>query len=473
MAKIVFTQNLFFENLGPMYLSAVLKKFGHKVDMIIEKDIKIIKKIKQMKPDFVAFSCTTGSHIWAIKLSKKIKQIEPQIKIVMGGAHTTFFPEVIENENIDIICRGEGEKSLVELLNSYNKHDSWVNIPNLWIKEQGKIYKNKMDDLILNLDQLPFPDKELYPKSIGRNIIAGVITSRGCPYNCTFCFNNAFRKLVKEETGKGYFVRKRSIDNVLEELKILKKDYRPKMIQFRDENFTYDKDWLKEFCKIYAKEIAIPFTCQVQINEIDEKVCFSLKKAGVHCVFFGIESGNEFIRKNILKKMISNEAIIENAKLLKRFQIPFRTYNILGLPKETIKNAFETVRINQQIKTTYPWCSLLFPYRGTEIYNYFKKNECEEKKLSDLEFFFPSSQLYKNKKEILVLHKLFILTVKIPRLTPLVKIIIKMGPNILFNFIFLLSFGLVSFLSEGETFKYAFMRKFKNYRLTKRKKDEV
>lgn len=446
MPGVLFIQNLFFQNLGPMYLSSILKNDGFKVKMLItNKFDSVSKNLDGIDVNIVAFSCTTGEHISMLEWAREIKSIKQDIFIIMGGAHPTFYPEVLSQEApLDAICRGEGEYAILELCRCFPNIDKISDIPNLGVKTENGIKLNKMRPLCY-LDTLPFPDRSLYGNRFYHDI-QPVLSSRGCPYSCSFCFNNSFRKLIEEETKRNYFVRHRSPDNVIEELEKIKSI--SKVIQFRDESFLTNKEWLESFLKQYSRKIKLPFTCQIRINEVDEDLIRLLKASNIYAVFFGIESGNEEIRNKIVNKKVTTQSIYKGASLLRKYNIPFRTYNILGFPGETLEDAYSTARLNQEIKTNYPWVSMLMPYKETEIYKYFEEHY-EIDTLDALEWFFPKSKFYHNKKELVNLHNLFILYVKFPFLKYFIKFFISLPPNFIYQMIFKVSYSWSSYKSEG------------------------
>jgi len=208
--KILFIQHDVFKNYGTMILSAILKKNGHKCDTVIdclEKDL--MKKIKSINPDIIGFSITSPRYSWTKDSAKRIKS-EFRKPIVVGGPHPTFVPVIINEDFIDIVCRGEGEDAIVELLDKLENGEDITKIRNLWVKKRDKIYKNPIRNLIENLDSIPYADRDLYRKySLLRNQNIDVfMTSRGCPYNCAFCLNKRYNELYK---SKGKVLRRRSI----------------------------------------------------------------------------------------------------------------------------------------------------------------------------------------------------------------------------------------------------------------------
>ncbi|MFH1415445.1 MAG: radical SAM protein [Elusimicrobiota bacterium] len=446
MAKVVFCQRVVYAFFGTMSISAMLKKHGHEVELVMDADIENnVREILKLKPDIVAFSTITasGEFEWALETVSRLKAAGNRIISVLGNLHPTLFPEEsIKEEAVDIICRGEGEYAMLELSNSIDANTSYTDIAGLWIKEQGRIARNPLRPLI-DLDELPFPDRELYQKYgyFNKPSSIDVLAGRGCVFDCSYCYNQLTRKLYNSNSK---FARKHSVGRVVTELTELKLKYNPKSFTFVDEYFTIDRKWIAEFSEKYSAHIGLPFVCNIQAASADEDTIAALAKAGVSKVCFGLESGNEKIRKEILNKNIGNDQIIACAKLLHKYGIKFLTANILGLPGESVDNALETVTLNRLIKTDYLYFSIFQPYPGLKISKY-----CLEKGLLpnmenasyDSTYFKNSPLVQKDIRRLVNLHKLFYLAVKTPVPLNFLKLIIKLPANFIFDLIFISSFG--------------------------------
>lgn len=445
MAKIVFFQNIWLEHQGLMYLSSYLKLHGHRCELFLaggERDM--ISAIERANPDIVASSTITGSHLWALKIARQLKQ-RLRVPIILGGAHPTFFPEVIADPGIDLICRGEGEQALLELMNRIAQGKEIHDINNLWIKENGKIIKNDFGELINDLDTLPFPDRSLYQKYkfFGKDPIRHIISNRGCPYQCTYCFNHQLRSLL---LSKGKYVRQRSVENVIAEIKLLQEDSRVKTIYFVDDILLLSPHWTELFLSQYRKEIKLPFICNIRPESLTEEMTEGLKKAGCVTVQFGVECGRESTRNGLLQKNTSDQEIINAAQLLRRYRLKFLTFNMLGLPYETFEDAYKTLEINRRIKANFPRYFIYHPYPRTALGDYALKEGLVGENYNINNFgqtYFKDSPLQQDHiKEIVNLHKLSALGTNYPRLKTILKLVIKLPPNLFFEIIFLISLGL-------------------------------
>ena len=370
------------EWLGVEYLSSVLKKVGYETELIfdsgvgdieykfglIEKyfDIEklLIEKARRFDPDLIAFSCLSNIYPWVEKMAAILKK-ELNKPIIVGGTHATMAPEhLINNENVDMVCRGEGEEALLELAQSMESGTIDYNIRNIWFKKEGSVIKNPMRPIQQNLDALPFPDKNLFYKYGCFKERLYVITARGCPFDCTYCFNHKQKELYNENNN---YVRRRSVENVMEELSIFKNKYPIKEIFFYDDIFTLNKDWVEKFCASYKKNINLPFKCLVRPGTVKNDLLIKLKEAGCIYVDIGLESGDEEVRKNILNRKMSDTQIIETCKLLKKAGIKVTTLNMAGMPGEEAVQMLKTLELNQKINPDTALFSTFYPFPGTRL----------------------------------------------------------------------------------------------------------
>ena len=445
MARLLFLQEVAFEYVGVMCLSAYVKSRGHQCDILIESEEgkAFWSKVRDYQPDAVAFSAMTGSHVHYLETAEKVKSML-NVPIICGGPHATFFPEMIESPAVDAICRGEGEEALVDFLDAVDNGRDFADIPNLWVKHNGTVKKNDVRCGENNLNQYPPADRSLYYKYkyLREYPTKPFITGRGCPYLCTFCFNRDFNRMYR---GKMDILRRISPGQIIEEILDCKAKFPLKKIFFNDDIFIMQKDWLEEFSPLYKKEIGIPYACNVRANLVDEDRVKLLKESGCYLVMWGIESGDEKRRIEILGKNISDKQIRSAAALFRKYGIKMKSFNIMGSPGEALEEAVKTIRLNAEVKIDYPWCSILQPYPRTRIAEIAQEQGVlkQDYSLDDMEkSFFANSVLNQSDmKRIERLQKLFYLGVKLPGLIPLFKWMTKypLGP------VFKLLFG-VSFL---------------------------
>ncbi len=358
---------------GIASISSVLKLHGHSVSLHHVKREpsrnKILDIIQRERPDLIACSSVTNQIEYVATWSKWIKQ-EFRIPIVCGGVHTTLYPEeVISFNGIDIVCRGEGEYALLELANDLERTD----IKNLWITKNGNIIKNKLRSLISPLDDLPFPDYDLFDCETmirDRKGDFSIIASRGCPFSCTYCCNHALRK-VQEGTGK-YF-RLSSVDYALREIEFLTDKYPIKHLTFADDVFGLSREWALEFSEKYRDRFGLPFECNVRAEMVDEKLLENLKGANCTQINMGVEAGNEWLRTEVLQRKMSNEQIIKAFDTAHKFGLKTLAYNMIGLPYETPEMILETINLNKSLAPSNIAIFFFYPYPGTELYETCKK----------------------------------------------------------------------------------------------------
>ncbi len=382
------------EQLGIESLSAVLRQAGHQTELLYDPGFennftwrvdllkrlnvprRLVQKAKAFAPDLMAFSCVTNLYPYVKEMAQLIKA-ELKVPTIIGGIHATVLPEeVLQEECFDIVCRGEGEHALLDLVTRMEKGEDITTIPNLWVKdEHGVIHRNEMRSLIQDLDSLPFADRDLFYRNgaFWRNI--SLMTGRGCPYRCTYCVNNFLHKInVHHEQ----LVRRRSVDNVIQELEICKRKYQPKMVTVRDDTFSLGVEWLEELADKYPKRIGLPFQCNVHPLTITTRIVAALKRAGCRSIIMGIQTGNEQMRKTLLKRPDTNEKILEATAIIHKARIPLETEIIIGLPEETSQNVWETVALNRSIAPSSTSTFLFYPFPGTDLAHY-----CREKGLAE------------------------------------------------------------------------------------------
>lgn len=278
-----------------------------------------------------------------------------------------------------------------------------------------------------NLDNLPFADRELsfaYP-FVRRDPNAHFIAGRGCPYNCTFCFNRRMRDLCND---LGPAVRFRSVECVIEEIKAVRQRWGINVVYFQDDTFVLKESWLFLFLSRYAREIRLPLYCTVRADLMTRKIAAALKEAGCYRVSFGVESGVERIRTQALDKRITNDQIREAAMILRQAGISFQTTNMMGLPGEKLDDAFRTLELNTAIGADIAWTSLYQPYPGTDLGQYALDHGMIDKIPDDERIAGAHTSSLLNQpeiREIERLQKFAYLAVKLPQTLPLIKKLVR------------------------------------------------
>lgn len=373
------------ESFAIELLSAILKEKGHQVSLVFDsrlfdsaeiknsilkrvfgqKDL-ILKQVKDTKPDLICFSAFTYNYQWALDTAQQIKKMIGNTPIIFGGIHATLMPDlVINNKCVDYVCVGEGEGTLLELVNNLGK-ESQYKIKNLWLKKGKKIIKNEPRPLIKNLDELPFPDKDLFAPyhPIYRSGYA-LVAGRGCPYRCTFCCSNALKRA--SNNAQGIFIRKRSVKHVISELVWAKNKFKPPVVMFIDDVFVLNLEWLREFVPLYRKFIGLPFICDAHPAGVTPELVKLLKKAGCDLLIFGVQSASERVRKEILKRPETNKQIRKAISICHAHKLKFTIDHILNIPGDSINELIEAFGFYSQIQPTVINTFLLTYYPSAEI----------------------------------------------------------------------------------------------------------
>ena len=379
------------EHLGVEALSAYLKSKGHTVDLIFDPgyennfffrfpylnnactDEMLIRKAVSFSPDIVAFSCVTNLFPVIKNMAGKLKQ-ELRVPTIIGGIHPTTLPEeVIKEDCFDFLCIGEGEEAFAELLERMENNEDLTSIRNIWLRdENGVVHRNPLRPPIRDLDTLPFPDKPLFGRyGMGMlNSRTKIMTSRGCPFQCTFCVNSIWKGLYPDEV----FLRRRSVAHVIEELRLLKEKHKPRAFRFEDNVFAVNLNWLKEFREQYSEVIGLPFHCYLTPSTAGNEVLSELKAAGCVSVSMGVQSGNGEIRKSLLNRKHSDEDIIQAAERIRKHDIRLHTEFIFGFPMETPADMWSSLELNEKLHAHNTISFVFYPFPGTKLAEFCLRN---------------------------------------------------------------------------------------------------
>ncbi len=339
-------------------------------------------KLSEYRPDVCAFTVMTSDRDLCGKMSDYIKEYDDGIQIIWGGIYPTSSPEeAISYTSVDHICCYEGVEAFPELLEAIEEGKDTGNIKNIYTKRDGSIIKNEIRPKFMQLDSLPYLDWEIFDKRKflrpfkGKLIRGGEFMSVvGCPSSCTYCMNNWLNREDRR-------IRRYSPKRIIEELKYQKEKYDLEFLTFRDDDFLVrPMGELTELAELYKTEIGLPFSMQANSRFVTEEKVEIVKNMGVHSVNIGIESGNEYIRKEVLKRQDSMEEIENAFKWFNAAGIETHSLNMIGLPFETRETIFETIEFIRKIKPTISYVSIFYPFERTELYDL-----CIEKKWFDPE----------------------------------------------------------------------------------------
>lgn len=337
----------------------------NKTDMIED----FIKTVQEYQPNLIGLSVVSLTYQIGLKLLKSISDFN--IPKIVGGVHPTVCPDdTIKEECVDMICIGEGEGALVDLCNRMYNNEDITKILNLWVKKDGKIYKNPLRPPV-NIDDVPFQDwtifdeKRKYKPMGGKiRITACVELNRGCPFSCYYCTNDFFHKMYNHKS-----FREGSIQRFINEVKYLKNTYGVEYIYLSAESFLTTKgERFLDFIDSY-RELKIPFWFETRVESVTEKKLRLLKEVGCESINMGIESGDPILRTKILNRKMTDEQIIRAFQIIKKYNIRSGANSIIGFPTETREQIFKTIELNRKANADNIMVHVFNPYNGTRLYD--------------------------------------------------------------------------------------------------------
>lgn len=371
------------ENLGVGYLMSMLKAHGHDIDLIFDPGLDdnlfikapnlawlnrhevLLERAKGFRPDLVAIGSLTNLWPFASKMAEKLKEALG-VPILVGGHHAQALPGyVLANPNVDFVCTGEGEIAILELVTRMENGGDLTSVPTLWAKRDGVIHQNEMGPLENDLDRFPFPEKQLWYEYGCFKDNLEVFTGRGCPFKCTFCNIHYQREIF---AGKGDFLRKRSIPNVIAELQENLRRYDPKFVSVHDDNFTTNPKWVEEFCEVYRKEVNLPWYCFGYPTTIKPRLVEAMKAANCATIFMGVDAGDEDIRRQIMERPMTDDLIYRSAQRIMDAGIGLQVSCIYGNPGETPEQMFKTLEMVDKIKPTQASSYIFYPFPKTKLH---------------------------------------------------------------------------------------------------------
>ena len=361
----------YIDPVGIAFLSAIAKRDGHDTFFCSLDRDSLISKIATISPDIVAYSIFSCA-IEKVTTINKEARLKYEFISIVGGPHATYCPEDTLARGFDACCIGEGEYIFKEFLEKVSADKSYDEIDGLITQNQRRV---RMRPLVGDLDDLPLPDRDLVLSNsvLGNTSKKTFFSGRGCPFQCTYCLNQVQTKLYK---GKGKYVRRFSVDRMIEEILYIKSRYKLDFVKFDDDLFALRADeWLEEFAKKYSSKVGVPFNCLVRLDHVGDDLLKLLKQAGCYSVTTSIDSSSAIVRSEVLNRKMSNDILIKNLSKFYPYDIKTYVNFILGLPGATIEDEMQSVSMARKTNTTYLAYTFLVPFPGTKLWQYCVDND--------------------------------------------------------------------------------------------------
>lgn len=380
-------------NHGLAAMSGVLKSRGHDVGLVhvcdnlwpLPTTEEVLDRIDAFRPDVVGFSVMSQQFSWACGVSRALRERRPDLPQAVGGVHCTMVPdEVVATELFDYVFVGECDLAFPELVDRMRDGGDLTTVPNCRVPARfsptGRAIHNAVGPFP-DLAALPPTDYELFDIDhiVGeKNGWMGLITSRGCPYKCTYCFNKEIVDLYKAEGGARNvkeYLRAYPVDRMIEEIRELKRRHpRIRTLIIDDDLFTLDKAYVRAWTAAYrASGIGLPFVVNAHVQCFDDAMAKALADAGCMIVKYGLESGSDRVRKEVLWRFMTNRQIAETTAAAHRHGLHTSAFIMFGLPHETREEVYETLRLCAQVKMgRFRW-AIFYPFPGTAGYTIAKE----------------------------------------------------------------------------------------------------
>ncbi len=375
-----WSHGVMMPELGILYLAAVLEKEGFEVSVLPShvlgmEEADVIGEVEGYKPDLVGVTCTTENRFESFRLVTRMKEACPETLTIIGGPHPTHTAQdcLANLPNLDMVARGEGESTLFELMQALKaggEERDLRKIQGLSFRAQGGIVHNEKRTRVRDLDDFPMPARHLIPyekynftmdvPGIGPLPACNLMTTRGCPFTCTFCAT---------PTNWGRTVRAHSVARVVDEIEHCQETYGSKAVWFYDDTFNVSRKRMYALCdEILERRLDIHWFCEVRIDLLDERVLERMREAGLYYMGFGVESGCERIRKEVILKKFDRAQARKIVDWSHKLGIITNPFYIFSHPTETWEDALETIDIMEEFKgKTTPTISIMHVYPGTPL----------------------------------------------------------------------------------------------------------
>ena len=354
-------------SIGPAFIAACLREAGHEAALLrvpMDMDATALDAaLAGYAPDLLGMSITSRQWLRAREVAGWLAGRTPRLPLVAGGLHPTFAAEaVLASAGFDYVCLGEGEQAMVELADRLAAGDEGpvAGIANMQVRGGPR---PPLRPPVEPIDALPFMARDLLDEHHG---VVHVVTQRGCPFPCTYCGARQLADLY--EGGYADYGRRRSQENVLAELEALRAAGPLSYVIFLDDTFTLQHAWIREFCRRYAERFAVPFSVHARAETVNEALIAELAAAGCKHIVFGVESGSERVRREVMQRHVSNQRLRDVFRWSREAGLIATANYIIGSPGETADDIEMTLALHEELQPFDFGCFVFYPYPGTALY---------------------------------------------------------------------------------------------------------
>lgn len=357
-------------SLGPAFLAAFIRRVGHDASMVrIHEDApvkELVAAVREAAPDLIGISLTSRQWLGANRLLAGLREAM-DIPVIAGGLHPTFSPEdTLRHPGIDYVCLGEGERAFLYLVEALEAGITITNgtIDNIWTTGGTR---PKLGPPFEPIDELPYMARDMLDEQYG---VVHMTTQRGCPFACTYCAARMYDELYE---GHGSYGRRRSHASVLAELDAIRAAGDLNYVIFLDDTFTIHHPWVNEFCRAYGERGGAAFSIHARVETVNEKMINRLAEAGCRHITYGVESGSERVRREIMKRPVTNHKIIDVFRWTRQAGILVTANYMMGVPGETLEEMQQTIDLHGELDPGDFGYFVFYPYPGTHLFHECKR----------------------------------------------------------------------------------------------------
>lgn len=352
-------------SLGPAFLASVARAAGHRAELLRVgsdwSDSRVVQEVRDRSPDLLGMSLTSRQWLRGRQIAGVLRKAG-NWPLLAGGLHATFSPErVLAAPGIDAVCLGEGERPFAALLDHMADGGSIssAQFENIWL--DGGTYPG-LAPPVPEIDTIPFMARDMLDEHPG---VVHMATQRGCPFPCTYCAARMYDQLYE---GIGSYGRRRSVGNVVAELRSIADTGPLHYVIFLDDTFTIHHPWVFEFCETFPKRVGVGFSIHARAETMNPKLIAALATAGCKHIVYGVESGSERLRREVMKRPVTNERLIDVFRRTQDAGIMVTANYMLGIPGETPEELEATMELHTALKPLDFGYFIFYPFPGTQLF---------------------------------------------------------------------------------------------------------